>query len=64
VSDFYYHTCGYPILFGTRVVEGETVPVFLDGATPEEDLGEPVTECPGCGEMLLLGDLLNELEDE
>jgi hypothetical protein len=64
MENVYYHTCGYPIAFETREIDGETVPVFLDGAPRGGEEPEATAECPGCGETLLLGDLLNELEDE
>ncbi len=74
MKTLYYHTCGYPILFEARSTEAATVAIFWDGSEEarQEDVGpdaaeengEPIEECPGCGEILLLGDLAPEPREE
>jgi hypothetical protein len=62
MEDAYYHTCGYPIIFEADEAGGE--PRFHDGGGAEGQEPEIVETCPGCGEMLLLGDLTPEPIDE
>ncbi len=63
MAELYYHTCGYPILFETSNEGLRPSAVFEDGGQ-EEETPEVIDVCPGCGEVLLMGDLTAQLEDE
>ncbi len=64
MATLFYHTCGYPIRFETRSTAAATVAIFRDGAAEDGEDEETIEVCPGCGEILLLGDLTVEPREE
>ena len=63
--DLYYHTCGYPIIFQVEIEGSHTKAVLRDGGQEDYAVEPEVIEtCPGCGEMLLMGDLIPEPDEE